>query len=66
MELDKKLADNFPGESFDFMMMQASLQGELYFEKGNTIQSQLAIQQAVKSAEKWIKRMDEKFKLGNL
>jgi hypothetical protein len=61
MELDKKLADNFPGESFDFMMMQASLQGELYFEKGNTIQSQLAIQQAVKSAEKWIKRMDEKF-----
>ena len=61
IELEKKIVENFPGESFDFMMMQASVQSDLYYEKINTIQSQLAIEHAVKAAEKWIKRMDEKF-----
>lgn len=60
IELEKKIVENFPGESFDFMMMQASVQSDLYYEKINTIQSQLAIEHAVKAAEKWIKRMDEK------
>jgi hypothetical protein len=41
--------------------MQASVQGDLYFENHRTIQSQLAIDQALKSAEKWINRMDERF-----
>jgi hypothetical protein len=61
IELDKAIKECFSGESFNFMMMQASVQGDLYFENHRTIQSQLAIDQALKSAEKWINRMDERF-----